>query len=173
VIKELKNVVEPYEAYQRARDRLADELASLFHLEYVFVYEDELRVRFGEYNIFIRYEKLSEPSVSFNQCNGSIPSLEEYKRLLEMEIEAKELAERVAEYLEIGFINHHYPASWRYETDGVKYIKIGAYGTDDLPYILDDRGVLVDEHKRYSTLESAYMEENRLWNKYEEESKDV
>jgi hypothetical protein len=69
------------------------------------------------------------------------------------------------------FINHHAPADWRYSHKGLHYIKVGAYGgDDDIQYVEDDGIFILEGGRKFKTLEEAYMEANRLWDKYEEQN---
>jgi hypothetical protein len=58
-----------------------------------------------------------------------------------------------------------------YEEDGRTYMRVGAYGLDDLEYIVQEDGsvYLPETEDYYTTLNEAYTKENTLWLKHEEE----
>jgi len=61
--------------------------------------------------------------------------------------------------------NLHSPESWKYEVDNISYIKVGAYGIDDLEYVIQSDGsvFLPEVEKYYTSLENAYTYENKIW----------
>ena len=69
--------------------------------------------------------------------------------------------------------NFHHPNNWNYSHENKHYIKVGAYGTDDLEFTVQiDGSVYLPEVDRYySSLESAYTSENERWIKEEEKEK--
>ena len=62
-------------------------------------------------------------------------------------------------------INHHNPLDWKYEGNGMTFIKVGAYGMDDLEYIEKNNSVvyLPEVNRLYPNVEDAYQKENKLW----------
>ena len=69
------------------------------------------------------------------------------------------------------FKNYHEPNDWKYEYEGKTYIKVGAYGTDDLEVVTQRDGsvYLPEVETYYRDIETAYDFRNRLWIKQEEE----
>ena len=62
------------------------------------------------------------------------------------------------------FRNFHIPLDWQYICGNTTYIKIGAYGTEDLVVVKHKEGVyLPDVNRLYDTIEEAYTEENKIW----------
>lgn len=62
------------------------------------------------------------------------------------------------------FSNFHTPHDWWYVVASKKYIKVGAYGIDDLEVIEREDRVFVPEYERYyNSIEEAYTDQNRLW----------
>lgn len=56
-------------------------------------------------------------------------------------------------------------SDWNYESNGINYIKVGVYGTDDLEYRVQANGsvYLPELEVYYSSLEKAYTKENQSW----------
>ena len=69
------------------------------------------------------------------------------------------------------FKNYHEPHDWKYEHEGKTYIKVGAYGTDDMEVSFPGNGgvYIEDVETYYKDIDTAYDCLNRLWIKHEEQ----
>jgi len=69
----------------------------------------------------------------------------------------------------------YHTTNCEYSYDERNYIKVGAYGTDDLEYeIQSDGSVYLPEVQRtYSSLSTAYEKENELWIEKEEKASKI